>query len=261
MRLWLVTTSHVVVVFRDLVLGSRVIITPSTTQLCSLREEPRASHLFWSSKMSLPPDTDLDSALVPLGFGELTVSPGDHIGHFYDDREECLKILAPFIQTGLAAGDKCVCISTKPSRAELASTLSANGVDVDAAVASGQLVLSDGWSEPEQLKAMLAGALAEIGEQYPLLRWVGEMTWCHDQMPTSENMMEFESHSNLIERPPAVFLCQYQLKSFLGSVVMDALKTHPLCIVNSSIYQNPYYMDPQVYLEEFRHRGPTPLSA
>lgn len=203
---------------------------------------------------------DAGSTPVRLGFGDLVVSPGDHIGHFYDDREQCMKILAPFIQTGLAAGDKCICLSTVGSRSELSSRLTAAGVDVEDAVASGQLVLSDGWSDPEQLKDMLAQALSEVGEQYPLLRWTGDMTWCHSQMPTSENMMEFESHSNMIERPQAVFLCQYELKSFLGSVVMDAMKTHPLCIVNNSIYQNPYYMDPQAYLEDFRHREPTRLA-
>ena len=105
------------------------------------------------------------NANVPLGFGDLVVSPGDHIGHFYEGREECMRILAPFIQTGLAAGDKCVCLSTVASRAELSNKLKAEGVDVDDAVTSGQLVLSDGWSEPQQLKDMLAQALSEVGER------------------------------------------------------------------------------------------------
>ena len=197
---------------------------------------------------------------VPLGFGDLVVSPGDHIGHFYEDRQECMRILAPFVQTGLAAGDKCVCLSTTATRDDLSNQLTAAGVDVDAAVASDQLVLSDGCSEPQELKDMLADALSEVGKRYPLLRWLGDMTWCHNHMATSENMMEFESHSNQIERPQAVFLCQYELKSFPGTVVMDALKTHPLSIVNNSIYQNPYYMDPRAYLEEFRQREPTRLA-
>ena len=74
---------------------------------------------------------DTGSAHVPLGFGDLVVSPGDHIGHFYEGREECMRILAPFIQTGLAAGDKCVCISTVASRSELSNQLTAAGVGVE----------------------------------------------------------------------------------------------------------------------------------
>ena len=45
---------------------------------------------------------------VPLGFGNLFASPGDHIGHFYENREEWKGVLVLFLQTGLAAGDKCV---------------------------------------------------------------------------------------------------------------------------------------------------------
>ena len=58
------------------------------------------------------------------------------------------------------------------------------------------------------------------------------MTWALKKLPTSETLMEWESHCNVVENPPAVFLCQYDLKVFLGTVVMDALRTHPVCILS-----------------------------
>ncbi len=47
---------------------------------------------------------------------------------------------------------------------------------------------------------------------------------------------------------------------FLGTVVMDAMKTHPICIVSNAIHQNPYYENPETYLEELRRRDSTTLA-
>ena len=72
--------------------------------------------------------------------------------------------------------------------------------------------------------------------------------------------MEWEMHCNTVENPAAVFLCQYDLTTFLGTVVMDAMKTHPICIVGDVIHQNPYYENPKVYLEEIHRRDSTTLA-
>ena len=199
---------------------------------------------------------------VPLGFGNLFASPGDHIGHFYENREEWKGVLVPFLHTGLAAGDKCVYFMSEGApRQELSAALAAKGVDVKRALASGQLVLDEGKTEPKEMQDTLGQALGEIGTRFPLLRWGGDMTWCLKKLPTSEKLMEWESHCNVLDQPPAVFLCQYELSAFLGSVVMDALKTHPMCIVNNAIHQNPYYQNPEAFLENLRRRKPTKFSA
>ncbi len=142
----------------------------------------------------------------------------------------------------------------------LPDALAANGIDVEGALASGQLVLDEGKSRPEELKDMLRGAMVDIPARFPALRWVGEMTWTLEKLPTTEKLMEWETHCNCVEDPAPVFLCQYDLTAFLGNVVMDALKTHPICIVSNVIHQNPYYQKPEVFLEELRHRKPTALT-
>ncbi len=81
------------------------------------------------------------------------------------------------------------------------------------------------------------------------------MTWSLSEMPTTETLMKWETECNVIDNPPALFFCQYDLTQFLGTVVLDALKTHPLCIIGSTIHQNPYYEDPEVFLEELRTRA------
>jgi len=198
---------------------------------------------------------------VSLGFGKLYASPGDHIGHFYRTTEEGKDVLVSFLKAGLEAGEKCVClISAGRSREELLEALTDAEVAVEPSVASGQLVIDEGKSEPKALQHMLGQALAEIPGRFPFLRWAGVMSWPLKKVPTTEKLMEWETHCNLVEDPAAVFLCQYELPTFLGTVVMDAMKTHPICIVSNVIHQNPYYEKPEVYLEELRHRDSTTLA-
>ncbi len=198
---------------------------------------------------------------VSLGFGDLYGSPGDHIGHFYETKEECKEVLVSFLKAGLEEGEKCVYfISPDPWRQQMEKALADGGVNVEAAFESGQLVLDPGKSDPEEMQDALRSALADVPGRFPLLRWGGDMTWSLGKIPTSEKLMEWETHCNMVEEPPAVFLCQYDLTAFSGNVVMDALKTHPLCVVSNVIHQNPYYENPEVFLDELRGREPTALA-
>ena len=214
--------------------------------------------------MPMNPQTEMgheQKGRVSLGFGNLYASPGDHIGHFYRTSEEEKNVLIPFLKAGLKAREKCVClISAGRRRQELQEALTAAGIDVESALASGQLVVDEGKSEPKELQEMLGKALEEIPGRFPLLRWAGVMSWALEKIPTTEKLMEWETHCNTVESPAAVYLCQYELAMFLGTVVMDAMKTHPICIVSNAIHQNPYYENPETYLEELRRRDSTTLA-
>jgi hypothetical protein len=102
------------------------------------------------------------SGRIALGFGGLRASIGDHIGHFYQTREEWKAILIPFLQAGLEAGDKCAYLMSPASRwRELRAELVAAQIDVDAALASGLLVLDEGKSTPEELRRWFTSMSAE----------------------------------------------------------------------------------------------------
>ena len=199
-------------------------------------------------------------ARIPVGFGDLYLSAGDHVAHFYRSDEEWLDLAAGFFETGLKSGEKCVCVIRPGDREEqLKQRLSDRGMPVEAALASGQLVVFEGKDKPSGMQEELAQALAEIPDEYPFLRWAGDMSWSLQQMPTTEKLMEWESHCNTVANPPALFLCQYDLRAFLGSVVMDAMMTHPLCVIGDTIHQNPYYQNPEEFLTEIGLRTPTAL--
>ena len=193
---------------------------------------------------------------VFLGFHGLNASTGDHIGHFYRTPAERSSVVVPFLKAGLESRDKCVyVIGPNAGWHEVRDSLTEIGIDVDDALASGQLVVEEGKAEPEEMERELADSIADTRERFEFLRWVGEMTWSVEKMPTTEKLMEWETACNVVKEAPAVFLCQYDLTQFQGTVVLDALKTHPLCIVGSAIHHNPFYEKPEVYLAELHRRG------
>ncbi len=196
----------------------------------------------------------------PLGFGDVYASPGDHIGHFYQTKQEQRDILSAYLKAGLDADQTCVSLHPRPEREDLEKALAAVGIDVGGGVASGRLVLDEGQGDPKNMQAMLEDALAEVKQRSSLLRWAGDMTWSVGKMATTETLMQWETHCNVVEDPRAIFLCQYDLRRFRGDVVMDALRTHPLCVVSNVIHQNPYYEDPETLLKELRDRESTALA-
>ncbi len=196
----------------------------------------------------------------PLGFGDVYASPGDHIGHFYQTKQEQRDILSAYLKAGLDADQTCVSLHPRKEREDLEKALAAVGIDVGGGVASGRLVLDEGQGDPKNMQAMLEDALAEVKQRSSLLRWAGDMTWSVGKMATTETLMQWETHCNVVEDPRAIFLCQYDLRRFRGDVVMDALRTHPLCVVSNVIHQNPYYEDPETLLKELRERESTTLA-
>lgn len=190
---------------------------------------------------------------VSLGFGNLYASVGDHVGHFYQTTEEWREIVVSYYKVGLESGEKCVYFtSSARQREELQEALGIAGVQVEAAAASGQLMLHEAKNVAEDRQHALAGALAEVNG-FRLLRSGGDMTW-------TETLMEWETHINMVETPRAVFLCQYDLTAFNGNGVMDALRTHPVCIVANVIHQNPYYENPEVFLQGLHRRDSSALN-
>jgi hypothetical protein len=73
-------------------------------------------------------------------------------------------------------------------------------------------------------------------------------------MPTTETLMKWECVCN-IKEVRAVYLCQYDLTQFLGNVTVDALRTHPLCIIGGTIHKNPYYVAPDKFLEDLKRQN------
>ena len=61
------------------------------------------------------------------GFGE--VSPGDHLIFIYEDPAELTAFAVPFINGGLAGGERCLYVVDDPELPEITEALAAGGVN------------------------------------------------------------------------------------------------------------------------------------
>jgi hypothetical protein len=192
---------------------------------------------------------------VRLGFANLSVSPGDHIGHFYRTRDEWASLAIPYLKAGLEAEQKCVYVVGSADEVRtLKRLLEASGVNADGAIGRDQLSVLEAPNDPDVFRQWVDEALADASSRFNLLRWGGDMTWAQRKMPSVERLMKLEAQCDRWADQPAVFLCQYDLKSFMGNVIMDALHTHALCIVGTNLAGNSFHKEPAVFLDELRSR-------
>jgi hypothetical protein len=203
-------------------------------------------------------ETDM-SASREFGVPGIGFTPGDHVcALFYTDLQRD-QILLPYIQAGLVAGDKCVCVVDSVPTADVLTGLRP-GVDVDGCVASHQLdvrapleayVRAGEFTTENVMDYWTASVTSALGpDHYPFFRALGEMPSEWQEGPERISFFQFESELNQFPPGPHFILCLYNVAHFGGSVVMNVLKTHPKVLLGGQVFENPYYLSPDRYLAE-----------
>lgn len=160
---------------------------------------------------------------------------GVHMCNFYRSREELAAALVPYFGAGLRANERCIWITAEPLVAKDAKAqLAATGFDVEAAIASGALVVrdySDWYAEAGALKGnqvvdlWLSEEARALQAGYAGLRITGNVTFLRPG--DWDFFMEYESlvHSAFHGRR-IVTLCTYDLQRCAASEVLDVMRRH-----------------------------------
>ena len=70
-----------------------------------------------------------------------------------------------------------------------------------------------------------------------------------------DDLIEFETLVNyVVVKYEDAVICAYDLSKFGGSVVIDALRTHPVVIMGGLLLENPFFVPPDQFLLEIRER-------
>jgi MEDS: MEthanogen/methylotroph, DcmR Sensory domain len=195
-------------------------------------------------------------ATVDLGISGLEVRTGDHICAFYRDAERD-GVLVPFLEAGLRTSDKCICVLdaarpeslpallNQPQLQERLERRQLELIDFDSAyLASGEFVadrMLEFWDHNVH-SALQEGA-------YRFVRSAGEMTWALRDLPGVDQLVAYESELNrFLPRYPQVILCLYNIERFSGELLLDMLKTHPKVLLGATVFDNPYYIEPDEFL-------------
>lgn len=187
-----------------------------------------------------------------------------HVCAFFDSRDDEYRVLSPFFQEGLGAGDKVLHIVDPALIDDHLRKLQANGIDTEACQQCGQLevlgwndvYLSGGKFDQQQMLGAIEGAL-DAGKEagYPRMRIMGNMGWTFEGKPGTEQVIEFESRVNdVLSRRRQLAVCVYDMAKLSGSMMMDILRSHPLTLVGDIVHENPFYVPAEQLLGELRAR-------
>jgi hypothetical protein len=193
-----------------------------------------------------------------------TLGQHRHICAFFNSIDEQHRVLRPFIKDGLDRGDKAFHLVNPVLREDHLRRLAEAGINVQKAIGTGQLEvrpwqdgpLSGGRFDQDTWLASFEQVLqAGPAAGYPQTRFLADMEWALVDLPGVDDLIEFETLVNYVvlkyEDP---VICAYDLSKFGASVVMDALRTHPVVIMGGLVQENPFFVPPDQFLLEIRER-------
>ena len=194
-----------------------------------------------------------------------------HICAFFNGMDEHYRVLRPFITDGFDKGDKAFHLVDPRRREDHLGRLAQAGIDVDAAITSGQLEVRP-WEDGPlhggrfDKDAWLAGfeevLQAGPGSGYGKTRFLAQMEWALVDLPGVEDMIEFETRVNyVVPKYGHPVICTYDLSRFDASTVIYALRTHPVVLIGGLLQENPFYVDPDELLLEIREQRPASVGA
>jgi hypothetical protein len=204
------------------------------------------------------------STEVDLGFTDRKHPIGIHMCMIFQDENERRKVISKFLEKGLLEHEKVAYFADFMTKEEVVSWLRESGIEVSDEMSSENLTVQDsvtaycpqGKFVPEEMLGRLKAFYNEsVAKGYTQGRVSGEMSWALKGIPGSDRLMEYEAWVNeVFKTHPITAICQYDANRFSGSLIMDALKVHPMMIVKGQIVHNPYYMTLELFLKELSGR-------
>jgi DNA-binding CsgD family transcriptional regulator len=185
-----------------------------------------------------------------------SVSPGTHFCALYSGPAERDRLLYPFLEEGLRQGDKCLCLidDVEPAlvrdRAvgQPGPDYSRRSAQLDVERSSDAYLRSGEFSVEDMVSFLSESVDAAIADDFDLLRAAGEMSWVLSGAPGWDDLFVYESSLNhVVEQVPAILMCLYDLKKFGADMLVEVLHTHPKVLLDSTVIDNPHYVDPTEY--------------
>jgi hypothetical protein len=200
---------------------------------------------------------DISLRIASNGLGE-----NRHVCAFFNGMDEHYRVLRSFIADGFEHGDRAFHLVDPDRRADHLKRLAEAGIDVEAALESGQLEVhpwqdgplgGDRFDQDRWLagfeQVLQSGPMAG----YDQTRFLAQMEWALVDLPGITDLIEFETRVNyVVPKYHDAVICAYDLSKFPASIVMYALRTHPLVIIGGLLQENPFYVDPDQLLLELR---------
>jgi hypothetical protein len=213
----------------------------------------------------------MENAGNALQIAGTTLGQHRHICAFFNSIDEQHRVLRRFITDGFDRGDKAFHLVNPELREDHLRRLADAGINVQEVIGSGQLEvrpweegpLRGGRFDQDTWLASFEQVLRSgPAAGYAQTRFLAHMEWALVDLPGVDDLIEFESLVNyVILKYDDAVICAYDLSKFGASVVMDALRTHPVVIMGGLLQENPFFVPPDQFLLEIRERRAVRKSA
>src|SRR5580658_4005100 len=161
-----------------------------------------------------------------------------HVCAFFNSIDEEHRVLRSFVKDGLDRGEKATHVVDPEKRQEHLKRLAEAGINVQQAMAAGQLEVlpwSDAYVHDHRFDqdAMLAEVEGTIqsgaSAGYAHTRLVGHhMDWALRDKEGVNNLVEYEARLNgVLSKYDDTVICTYDLSKFGASLLVDIMQTHP----------------------------------
>ena len=201
---------------------------------------------------------------APIPFAGSQIDETRHVCAFFNSPDEEYRVLLPFIKDGFQCGHKAIHVVNPDQRQDHLQRLVEAGIDAATAQQSGQLelrintdvYLPDGHFDPDRMiSAFEQLASGNTTGGFPLSRICCRMDWSAADGSHLDDVIEFESRVNDVwHRHEDAVICTYHLGQFGGDAVIDIMRTHPMVVIGGILQENPFYIPPDEFLQEFRQR-------
>ena len=188
-----------------------------------------------------------------------------HVCAFFHTQHQEDKVIVPFLKEGIDRGEKAYCVLDRGMRMHLLQKLSLAGIEVPLAEKRGQLEVKaseemyvrDGRFDQDAMLALIQDVLSKAAEQgFALTRYVARVDWATKYRVGMNELLEYEARVNYVSpKLHDVLICVYDLAEFSAGVVMDILRTHPVVIIGDVVAENPFFLPPDLFLQELSERG------
>ncbi|MCW2824529.1 MAG: transcriptional regulator, LuxR family [Aeromicrobium sp.] len=185
------------------------------------------------------------------------VSSGTHFCALYSGPAERDRLLFPFLDEGLRHGDKVRCLIDDAEPASVRDRVvghrgpgcSQRSAQLDVERVSDAYLRAGDFSVDLMIQFLSESVDVAVATDFDLLRAVGEMSWVLPWSPGCNDLFLYESALNrVVKHVPAIFMCLYDLKKFGADMLVEVLRTHPKVLLDRTVIDNPYYLDPTEYL-------------
>jgi GAF domain-containing protein len=183
----------------------------------------------------------------------------DHFAQIYETDEERFAAAVPFVRHGLEADERVMYVVEDAREDEARAALRNGDIDVDAALASGELsfhtaeetYLRNDTFAPSEMVEFYADMVAETTAEYDALRIVAETSWLDTDVVPYEQFMEYEAKVNrLFDVEDCLALCQYDRDGFPPEFIQHLVRSHPHLIYDGAVCHNVYYTPPAEVLDD-----------